>query len=132
MCTNLITKNKKAFLLVEALITIVVLSTGLVLITRSFMMSLKAIDVIAQYEKARGLIEEKLCDLEIEGAIDSGISVEENFSEPYEEFTYTVETENIDEDNQDGTLNNVVVYVSWPSGQEKRQISVATFLREKD
>jgi len=127
----LITKNKKAFLLVEVLITVVVLSIGLVTITRSFMTSLKALDVVVQYEKARLLIEGKLWDLEQSGDIESDLQVEENFPEPNEKFIYKLETENVQEDQQEGPLNKVKLSVGWPTKREKREISVFTFLKNK-
>ncbi|MFH1655810.1 MAG: type II secretion system protein [Candidatus Omnitrophota bacterium] len=132
MCENSITKNKKAFLLVEVLITVVVLSIGLVAITRSFMTSLKALDIIAQYEKARWLLEEKLWDLEIKDAIEADLQTEENFPEPNDRFKYRLETENIEEDDEPGPLNNVKLSVNWPSRKEIREISIATYLKNKE
>ena len=64
MCENSIIRNKRGFLLVEVLITVVILSVGLTLITRSFMMSLRALDAIKQYTGGYLLLEQKLLDLE--------------------------------------------------------------------
>jgi len=131
MCENLITRDKKGFLLVEVLITVVVLSVGLVMITRSFMVSLRALEIIGQYQEARSLIEEKLLDLEVKDAIEADLKVEENFPEPYEKFSYKLETKNIEEEQNKIALNNVLLSMAWLAQEEKRGISIVTYLKNK-
>ncbi|MBM3251332.1 MAG: hypothetical protein FJZ11_00925 [Candidatus Omnitrophica bacterium] len=131
MCENLITRDKKGFLLVEVLITVVVLSVGLVMITRSFMVSLRALEIIGQYQEARSLIEEKLLDLEVKDAIEADLKVEENFPEPYEKFSYKLETKNIEEEQNKMALNNVLLSMAWLAQEEKRGISIVTYLKNK-
>jgi prepilin-type N-terminal cleavage/methylation domain-containing protein len=128
MCGNLIIKDREGFILIEVLVTVVILSIGLTLITRSMMMSLQALDVIEQYMRGYLLLERKILELEIGGVIEADLDIEENFSEPYEEFRYRLETQNIDED---GLLNQVRLSVDWPTKRERRQISIVTYLRNK-
>jgi type II secretory pathway pseudopilin PulG len=132
MCKSLITRDKKGFILVEVLITVVILSSSLVMITRSFMVSLNALEIIQQYTEARSLIEEKLAELEIKETIAADLQVEENLNEPYEKFSYSLQTKNIPEGNNQGRLNNVSLSLGWKAGEEKRQISIVTYLKNKE
>lgn len=130
MSRNSITKNKKAFLLVEVLITVVVLSVGLTLIARSMITSLSALDIISQYAEGNSLVEDKIWELENRGSIQPDVKIEENFPEPFENFVYTIETENL-LDKED-LLTKVSLSVVWPTKRDKREISLVTYLINED
>lgn len=131
MCRNSIIRKNRGFLLVEVLITVVILSVGLTLIARSLMMGLKSLDVIKQYTEGISLLEAKLWDIESQDIIEAGLQVKENFLEPYQKFSYQLETKNLQEDDETGILNQVALSVDWPTKNERRGISVVTYLRNK-
>lgn len=94
-------------------------------------MSLKAQEIIEQYTQGYALLEQKLWDLENKASIEADIELEENFPEPYQDFQYRLATKNIKEHDQTGLLNNVELVVNWQGRNEKRQISVVTYLINK-
>ena len=130
MSRNLITRDNKGFVLVEVLITVVILSVGLTFITRSMMMSLKALDITEQYTQGYLLLEQKMWEFEQKGFIESDLDVEESFNQPNEEFRYRLVTESV-ADDESGLLNQVTLSVNWPVKKEKREISLTTFLKNK-
>jgi prepilin-type N-terminal cleavage/methylation domain-containing protein len=127
----MITKKNKGFLLVEVLITVVILSVGLTLIARSLITGIKSLEIIKQYTTGYSLLEEKLWDIERKYFIESGLNKEEDFLEPYQDFTYSLETENIKDNEEKGMLNKVLLSVNWPTKFSRREISVVTYLFDK-
>lgn len=131
MCRNSITKNNDGFLLVEVLITVVILSVSLTFITRSLMTGLNSLEIIKQYTIGYSLLEDKLWDIENKYFIDAGLNIEEDLPEPYQNFKYSLETENIKEDGEKGLLNQVSLSVNWPTKNNRREISIVTYLFNK-
>ncbi len=131
MCRNLITKKNKGFLLVEVLVTVVILSAGLTLIARSLMTSIKSLEIIKQYTAGYSLMEEKLWDIERKYFIEAELKIEEDFPEPYQDFKYILETENIKDNDENGLLNKVLLSVNWPTKGYRREIAIATYLFNK-
>lgn len=131
MCRNMITKKNKGFLLVEVLITVVILSVGLTLIARSLMTGIRSLEVIKQYTTGYSLLEEKLWDIERKYFIEAGLKIEEDFPEPFQDFKYNLETENIKDNEEKGMLNKVLFSVDWPTKNYRREIPVSTYLFNK-
>ena len=126
-----IPKNKAGFLLFEIIVTVVIISSVLIVIQRAFMMSLKAIASAKDHTEAMLLLEEKLWDLENKGAIESDITEESNFPEPYDKFSFRLETKNIPEDDEEGLFNKVKLSVSWQERKRKGNIPILTYLPNK-
>lgn len=131
MFKNTIIKNNKGFLLVEVLVTVVILSVGLTLIARSLMTGINSLEVIKQYTTGYSLLEDKLWYLENKYFIDAGLKLEEKLSQPYQDFKYTLETENIKDESGKGLLNKVLVSVNWPTKNNRREIAIVTYLLNK-
>lgn len=127
----MITKKNKGFLLVEVLITVVILSVGLTLIARSLITGIKSLEIIKQYTTGYSLLEEKLWDIERKYFIESGLNKEEYFPEPYQDSRYSLETENIKDNEEKGMLNKVLLSVNWPTKGSRRAIFVVTYLFDK-
>ena len=115
----------------EVLITVVILSIGLTLITRSLMTGLNSLEIIKQYTIGYSLLENKLWDIENKYFIDAGLNIEEDLPEPYQDFKYSLETENIKDDGEEGLLNKVSLSVNWPAKNNRREISILTYLFNK-
>ena len=92
--------------------------------------SLSALEIISQYSKGSSLIEEKAWELENVGVIEPDLQIEENFPEPYQDFTYKIETENLQ--NEDSGINRVTLSVNWQTKKGKREISLVTYLVNKE
>ena len=132
MYRNLIIKKNKGFLLVEVLVTVVILSVSLTFITRSLMTGLNSLEIIKQYTTGYSLLEQKLWDIEGKYFIDAGLKIEEDFPEPYQNFKYSLETENMKDDGEKGLLNKVSLSVNWPTKNNRREISIVTYLFNKN
>ena len=123
--------NKRAITLLEVMITIIILSFGLTLIIRSFMMSLRASHLAKDYTIASLLIEEKMWELERVGSVEADLDEEGEFPEPNNKFKYRLETQKKTETEEAATLNNVKLTVSWQQANKSNSISVATLLGDE-
>ncbi|MBL7197208.1 MAG: hypothetical protein ISS47_03835 [Candidatus Omnitrophica bacterium] len=133
-CWN-IKQNKKAILLMEVMITIVILSFGLTLIVRSFMMSLNASHLAKDYMTACLLIEQKMWELQRLGFIEADLDEQGEFLKPHDKFRYRLQTQKTgqSEESEEGIqLNNAKLTISWRQGKKTNNISVETFLRNRE
>ncbi|HOW35223.1 MAG TPA: hypothetical protein PL155_02250 [Candidatus Omnitrophota bacterium] len=120
--------SKKGSLLVEALLTISILSIGLTVVIRSLVSSLKATAYSADYSMAVILLGNEMSDLRQKGFIKDSIDIEDIFPEPYEKFFYRLETKKVVSESTSGLLNEVKLTVFWRSGPKERSISAVTYL----
>lgn len=118
-------KNRSGFLLLEVLVSITIISLGLVYIARSFSSSTRAIETAALFLKSISLAEEKLWELEAIGESAKGRDAG-NFKE---DDKYKWETE-ADELN-DLPINSVKLKVDWEGVRRKQSISFETYLWSK-
>ncbi len=120
-----------AFLLVEVLLTIAILATGLTAVVRSFLVGLRASKLASDYLQAELLVENELSLQESLGEIDADLQIEEPFKAPVDKFKFKITTENITLDNQIDTLNKVTASVIWPGQKTNQKISLFTYLKNK-
>jgi len=95
------------------------------------MTGISSLEVIKQYTTGYSLLEDKLWYLENKYFIDAGLKLEEKFPQPYQDFKYTLETENIKDESGKGILNKVFVSVNWPTKNNRREIAIVTYLLNK-
>jgi len=132
MLSNIQKKKEVGALLIEVLLTITVMTGGLVLIIQSFTASLRASVHMSAYSTATLLANNKMTELFEEGSVKDGLSETNAFSKPYEEFQYQLRTKNIKNGNEPGFYNEVELTVSWLSGKKERQILLTTFLPNRE
>lgn len=127
-----------SFTLIEVLITVVILSTGIISVLRAFEISLFALGKSRDSLWATMLIREKMAETEmtfLEEGHDAPLFSNGRFSGLYKDFRWTMETSQIREypqasvsdGNQPDTLNEVVVTV-WRESSD-REHSATTYLR---
>ena len=132
MCNFLISRrNKKGILLFEVMLTVIILSVGLTLILRSFSTSLNAAKSAQHYTTATLLIEDKMWELENEGAIDADLNEEGQFPEPHQGFNWQLETKDKPIQGQTGKLNEVRLTVFFQEGKRKGSTFITTYLPNK-
>lgn len=124
-------KESKAFLLIEVLLTIAILATGLVLLVRSLLSSLQAAKLSADYIQAEMLLENNLSLWEIQGTIADNLNIEEDFATPNDKFKFKLKTENIMIDGKTGFLNKVGASVIWNAQKAGKNVSLTTFLKNE-
>lgn len=124
-------KKNKAFLLVEVLLTIAIMAMGLTLVVRSFLASLQAGKLSADFIQAQLLLENNLSLLESQEEISDSLHSEEAFVSPNEKFKFKLDTQNLKSNGQSGDLNEVKAAVLWSVKNIDRGISVLTYLKDK-
>ena len=116
--------GRAGFLLLETLFAVLILTTGLTLVIRSFGTSLNALRISNDYTRAMLLMEEKMWDLESKGSIDPGTSYGE-FSSDGGRFQWAVSATALGEHH----LCEVKVTVFWKNKGQQRDLSLVTYLK---
>ena len=120
--------HKKGSLLIEALLAITILSIGLTMIIQSYLSGFRAALYTQDYSTAAILLENKMVNLMQVGFIGESVDEEGVFPEPYGKFRYRLETRNAKNEVGTGSLNEVLLRVSWASGKRNNAMSLATYL----
>lgn len=121
-------RAKKGFTLIEVLVSVSILSFGLILVVGGFAQSLNAIDVSYHNLQASLLVDEVTTQFLLE------FQTEEEFKESLSgkkeiglaDYNWSVEARQ--EEEEEG-LKKVVSTVSWTAGRRNGAVSVYTFLR---
>ena len=122
---------KRGFLLFEVMVTVAILSLGLVLVLRSFTVCLGASRLSQNYMQACLLLEEKMAELEMMGTSFAEIEPSSgNFSSPYEQFNWKIEKRALKEEEDLG-LDEVTLNIFWPEARRKESITLTTYLRSE-
>lgn len=120
--------NQKAALLVEVLLTVSILSVGLVYIVRSYVSSLRASKRSQEYSLAALLLKNTATDFLKKGFIGHDFMEKGSFQEPHDHFSYEVTTRKAELQRSSENLNEVYLSVFWPSGRQQLEISGKFFL----
>jgi len=101
-------RNKKGILLLEVVVALIILTTGLVVVSRSLASCLRALESVTDYNTAVMLADEVFLGLEVKDPNDwaEGGSFEE-----YPNFSWTLESEDDDELN----LKRIKLDIGWKS-----------------
>lgn len=118
---------QKGFLLLETILSVLILTVGLSVVIRSFGSSLDALRVSNDYTQALLLLEEKMGELEAQGSIPTG-TVGGIFPSEDDQFQWEVRASAPNPLD----LFEVEVTVSWKQRGRPRDISVVTYLRQKE
>lgn len=119
----MLTGNKqksRGFLLLEIMISISVLSIGILLILNSFVNLIRSIELSKDYFKAGLMLEEKLTEV-YNSDIEEGLSGGE-FSGFDNRFSWDM---NVIE-SEDGSCKEVSLKVSWRERGKEKDLSVST------
>jgi len=122
--------NGKGSILLETLLTIVILSSGLTLIIQAMASSLRGMAYVADSATAIMLLENKLFDYLHKEALAGPLSDEGQFGEPYASFRYSVSTQGISS-TTDTRLVPLKAEVSWGEGQKIKKLALMTYLMNR-
>lgn len=120
-------KHNKGSLLLEALLSIVILSVSVTVVIQSMASSLRAAVYSVDYTKALFLLEDTMFGLMQEGFITPGISEERTYPAPNEKFRYVLKTEPNDEPGQEN-INKVELSVLWETKRRESAIKLETYI----
>ena len=114
--------DKKGFLLLEVLVSVVIISVGLVYIIRSFSISTRAIATSRDYIKAASLMEDKLWELEEARQVARG--EDSGYFDDERKFTWELKAE----EEEESPVNKTELNVSWKRRERGQSISLVTYL----
>lgn len=130
--------DRVGFLLFEVMVTVAILSLGLVLILRSFTTSLAAVRTSQEYMWACLLVEEKIGELEEESEVTRKVTTTPSRGEFTltsekdrwrEKFRWEIATKGLrDEEGEETPLDKVTVTVAWKEGGREREVRLTTYL----
>jgi general secretion pathway protein I len=112
-------------MLLELIVSLAILSSGLLAITRSFILSLETSNHSRLYSTASMLAEEKLAELEESLQVPDGTTYG-SFGEPYSRFSWNLEVEPSSNQN----LKHVRITVSWKERGLEKRAGLSTLLYE--
>ncbi len=115
-------KNKRGFLLLEVMVSVAILSIGIVMVLGSFMNSIKAIYLSEDYFRAGLLLEEKIYEVSNSTAVE-GLSGGV-FADFNNRFSWNM---NVIKSEQD-LVYEFDLQVSWNQGAKMHELSVVTYL----
>lgn len=136
MSRSILVKNPKAkinrgSILIEAILSVVILSVSIALIVQSLSSSVRSSVYSYEYTTALSLLENKMFDLLKDGFIKKDLKEEEDLPPPFERYRLAVETKEPESDQETEELKNISevhVSTSWDSGRRKNSISLITYL----
>lgn len=114
-------------MLLEVLLSVFIVSVGVVFIIGSFITSIKAFKASKSYLDALNLIEEKMWQYQESGEIDEGSDSGE--FEDYKGAEWNIEAKELEDDSP---LNEVTLEVALKEGERERSIKISTYLFNKE
>ncbi len=119
-------KKQKGSILLEALISVVVLSVGITVIIQAMTSSLRSASYNGQYSQAMILLENQLFDL-MQGTTSlEGFDQMQRISGFMTDYRYELIEKNSGTSFDNG-LSQVQAGISWKSGHKKNQININTY-----
>ena len=128
--TRVSDRGRRGSLLVEALLSVGILSTALTLMIQSMTASLRAIQYGAGYTTALILLDNQMCELSRKGATASGLRETEELTgagDPLIVYRYSLQTASLDDAANQG-ITQADATVAWRSGKKDNVIGLTTFL----
>ena len=124
-------KNKKAFMLLEVIISVLIIASGLMLVVRSYSASLKASRLAAAVSKAGELLEDEIFGADMKGFKD-GIEEQNKEGSIDGEPGYNWYLNAAALDTKEKALNTVNMGVTYKFGNQLRVISISTYFKYKE
>lgn len=121
--------NRKAFLLFEVVLTIAILSIGLVFVVRSVSMCMKVANESLKYSQAINLAHQKMFELELDSqpvGLET-LSGSGSFSDN-EDFAWEYSVDKFDGEN----YGKLTLNISWKSNKRENNLSLETYVKTKE
>ncbi len=118
---------KRGSILLEAILSIVILSTSITLVIQAMTASLRAGLYSHDYTQAALLLDNKMVELLQQGFIATGLSQEDSCPLPYSQYKYFLKTAPSSTGLEE-TINFVKLDISWILGKKSNRISTQTYL----
>jgi len=127
-----ISKTKKGSLLIEALLSIVIISTSITLIIQAMTASLRSMVFSTEYTEAVLMLDNEMFRIISKGQVSSGVS-DEYVDDSEEKYKYVLESdvwedEILSSDSGNNRLNEAKIVVSWKRGAKENNVSFNAIL----
>ena len=117
--------SRKAYLLFEVIVTISIVSIGLVSVVRALSLSMNVVQATTNYRRAIGLVSEKYFDIEMSSyLLGLGQSPGEGSFENDEGYFWSYSIEPLGEFG----LGHVNLDVSWDRGRQKGSLNIESYV----
>lgn len=113
----------KGFMLLEVVLSVFIVSVGVVFVIGSFITSIKAFKASKSYLEVLNLIDEKMWQYLESGKIEEGSDSGE--FEDYKGAEWNIEAKELEDDSP---LEEVTLEVSLKEGEMERSVKIATYL----
>lgn len=113
----------KGFMLLEVVLSVFIVSVGVVFVIGSFITSIKAFKASKSYLEVLNLIDEKMWQYLESGKIEEGSDSGE--FEDYKGAEWNIEAKELEDDSP---LEEVTIEVSLKEGEMERSVKIATYL----
>ena len=121
--------NKKAYLLFEVIITITILSIGLVFVIRAVNYSMHVAQSAVNYRQAFGLLSEKAFDIERSSwLLGLELQSEEGEFESDSDYRWSYSVVSLEE----LSFGKINLDVSWDKGRRKGSLGIESYVRIKE
>jgi prepilin-type N-terminal cleavage/methylation domain-containing protein len=126
-------RHSSGFTLIEILVTVVILATGIVLVLRAFETSLVALGESRDALRASELIKAKMTELNLQARVEGKIdtSPSGSFDDPYRDYRWEIATEAAESaaaENGGGDVLTKLNVTVWREGS-RTTYSADTFIR---
>ena len=119
-------------MLLEVILSILIIASGVVLVIQSYSTSLKSIDIASALTRACFLLEDKLFELDVAGFKD-GIKEGESNEAVEGEAHYTFFLGALPLDEKEAIkINKVDLSVLYKRGSQSRTVGISTFLKNTE
>lgn len=125
--------SSRGSLLLEALLSVIILSVSITVILRGMTSSLRAAQFVSTYTQAMMLMDNTMMSVFKKGSTEALAVKEGDYEQPFDEFHYSIETGNYDDQAlQDAQsvpdLDELALTVSWGDRNLKKKVSLSTLL----
>lgn len=120
--------NRNAFMLLEVILSVFIVTIGVVFVIGSFITSIKTFKASKSYLDALYLVEEKMWKFQENGEIEEGSDSGE--FEDYKDAEWNVEAKELEDEEL--PLNEVTLEIALKEDDRRRRFKVATYLFNKE
>jgi type II secretory pathway pseudopilin PulG len=127
--------REKSFTLVELMISVTILSLGIVMVTRSLLGSASALDATQNRIDAARFLDGRMAELQIEALKSGGVkitSLQEDIKLNSRQATYRLDISALETESEEPKLNRVDLALSWKESNVGKDEFLSGYLPNKN
>lgn len=127
--------REKSFTLVELMISVTILSLGIVMVTRSLLGSASALDATQNRIDAARFLDGRMAELQIEALKSGGVkiaSLQEDVKLNSRQATYRLDISALQAESEEPKLNRVDLALSWKESNVGKDEFLSGYLPNKN